>query len=256
MYYSLTRYIALAKARLDPASLCTEGLLRDAGKRKRKPRAWSPLEHIYVPHCSAADGRPTLDGTVDGLAYQLFRDNLLPSVVKGGTSVRGKPPSAPQGRLEHLQERSEELQRDALSALEERVEEDMARSRGGVVLRRSVAETALVIGCDEAGRGPLAGPVVAAAVCRVPTRAFTKPPTFAVGGRPLEPFPVADSKKLPEAQRKANFETFTGCSNIFDLIQHPNTRLRLPRWFRRMFPLQRRRISGLLIILQSSRRLC
>jgi ribonuclease HII len=236
MYYSLTRYIALAKARLDPSTLCMEGL-QGAGKRKRKQRKWSPLEHIYIPHCNAADGKPTLDRTLDGLAYQLLRDNLLPSVVKGGTTERGKLRSQVQAStLEHLQDRSEELQRDALAHLEERVEEDMARSRGGVVLRKSIAETSLVIGCDEAGRGPLAGPVVAAAVCRVPCRSFTKPPTFEYGSSSTEPFPVADSKKLGEPQRKTNFQTFTGCSNIFDLVQQPTTRLRLPRWVSKNVP--------------------
>lgn len=241
MYHSLTRYIALAKARLDPSTLCMAGL-QEVGKKKRKPRKWSPLEHIYIPHCNAADGKPTLDGTLDGLAYQLLRDNLLPSVVKGSvpSTERGKKAKShlhtTTTTLEHLQERSEELQRDALAQLEERVEEDMARSRGGVVLRRSVAETALVIGCDEAGRGPLAGPVVAAAVCRVPCRAFTKPPTFAHSSTSIEPFPVADSKKLGEEQRKSNFQTFTGSANIVDLIQQPTTRLRLPRWVSKNVP--------------------
>ncbi|NCT68689.1 MAG: ribonuclease HII [Rhodanobacteraceae bacterium] len=52
----------------------------------------------------------------------------------------------------------------------------------------SIATEALVAGVDEAGRGPLAGPVVVAAVILDPSR-------------PLEG--LADSKQLAEAQRDA-----------------------------------------------------
>lgn len=49
----------------------------------------------------------------------------------------------------------------------------------------------LVAGCDEAGRGPLAGPVVAGAVILDPTRPILG---------------LADSKKLSEAKREALYE--------------------------------------------------
>lgn len=49
----------------------------------------------------------------------------------------------------------------------------------------------LAAGCDEAGRGPLAGPVVAAAVILDPTRPILG---------------LADSKKLSEAKREALYE--------------------------------------------------
>lgn len=49
----------------------------------------------------------------------------------------------------------------------------------------------LVAGCDEAGRGPLAGPVVAGAVILDPTRPILG---------------LADSKKLSEAKRESLYE--------------------------------------------------
>ncbi len=60
-----------------------------------------------------------------------------------------------------------------------------------------------VIGIDEAGRGPLCGPVVAAAVC-------FKDPFFVIPERLIQEFSlIRDSKKLSETQRE----------KIFDLIQ-------------------------------------
>lgn len=52
----------------------------------------------------------------------------------------------------------------------------------------------LLIGIDEVGRGPLAGPVVAAAVCL--------PPDFVLLG-------LDDSKKVPQAMREAYYEVIT-----------------------------------------------
>jgi len=58
----------------------------------------------------------------------------------------------------------------------------------------------LVAGIDEAGRGPLAGPVVAAAVI------FLEHDTFPKG--------LNDSKKLPPAKRSAFYEELTGTATI------------------------------------------
>jgi ribonuclease HII len=60
----------------------------------------------------------------------------------------------------------------------------------------------LVCGVDEVGRGPLAGPVVAAAVILDPAR-------------PIEG--LADSKKLSEARREVLFETICECSLAWSL---------------------------------------
>lgn len=56
-----------------------------------------------------------------------------------------------------------------------------------------------VIGVDEVGRGPLAGPVVAAAVC------FQVPPPDNLG--------VADSKKLSPQRRLALFQQIDKCAS-------------------------------------------
>jgi len=58
----------------------------------------------------------------------------------------------------------------------------------------------LVAGIDEAGRGPLAGPVVAAAVI------FLELDTFPKG--------LNDSKKLPPSKRSAFYEELTGTATI------------------------------------------
>ena len=63
-----------------------------------------------------------------------------------------------------------------------------------------------VAGVDEAGRGPLAGPVVAAAVIL--------PPRWAETGLPAELAGLNDSKQLTEAQREKFFTFITGCSEI------------------------------------------
>ena len=63
-----------------------------------------------------------------------------------------------------------------------------------------------VAGVDEAGRGPLAGPVVAAAVIL--------PPRWAETGLPPELVGLNDSKQLTEAQRDRFFTFITTCGEI------------------------------------------
>jgi len=63
-----------------------------------------------------------------------------------------------------------------------------------------------VAGVDEAGRGPLAGPVVAAAAI-LPTR-------WAQTGLPAELAGLNDSKQLTESQREKYFTFLTACAEI------------------------------------------
>jgi ribonuclease HII len=63
-----------------------------------------------------------------------------------------------------------------------------------------------VAGVDEAGRGPLAGPVVAAAAIL--------PPRWLETGLPAELAGLNDSKQLTEAQREKYFEFLTRCAEI------------------------------------------
>jgi ribonuclease HII len=63
-----------------------------------------------------------------------------------------------------------------------------------------------VAGVDEAGRGPLAGPVVAAAAIL--------PPRWLETGLPAELSGLNDSKQLTETQREKYFEFFTACAEI------------------------------------------
>ena len=65
---------------------------------------------------------------------------------------------------------------------------------------------ARVVGVDEAGRGPLAGPVVAAAAI-LPSR-------WADAGLPAELAGLNDSKQLTESQREKYFEFLTHCAEI------------------------------------------
>ena len=67
-------------------------------------------------------------------------------------------------------------------------------------------QVARVAGVDEAGRGPLAGPVVAAAVIL--------PPCWAETGLPAELAGLNDSKQLTETQREKYFEFLTRCAEI------------------------------------------
>jgi len=63
-----------------------------------------------------------------------------------------------------------------------------------------------VAGVDEAGRGPLAGPVVAAAAIL--------PPCWARSGLPVELVHLNDSKQLTAARREAIFKFITGCGEV------------------------------------------
>ncbi len=63
-----------------------------------------------------------------------------------------------------------------------------------------------VAGVDEAGRGPLAGPVVAAAAIL--------PPRWAESGLPAGLAGLNDSKQLTEIQREKFFEFITRCDEI------------------------------------------
>jgi ribonuclease HII len=72
-----------------------------------------------------------------------------------------------------------------------------------VLWRKNIARVA---GVDEAGRGPLAGPVVAAAAV-LPSR-------WAETGLPAELAGLNDSKQLTKAQREKFFAFITGCGEI------------------------------------------
>ena len=63
-----------------------------------------------------------------------------------------------------------------------------------------------VAGVDEAGRGPLAGPVVAAAAIL--------PPQWAESGLPSELEGLNDSKQLTAVQREKFFTCLTACSEV------------------------------------------
>jgi ribonuclease HII len=72
-----------------------------------------------------------------------------------------------------------------------------------VLWRQNVTRVA---GVDEAGRGPLAGPVVAAAAIL--------PPHWAESGLPAGLAGLNDSKQLTEAQREKFFEFLTACAEV------------------------------------------
>jgi len=71
----------------------------------------------------------------------------------------------------------------------------------------------LVVGLDEAGRGPLAGPVVAAAVIvkKVVKTTTLPPPSHAERG-PLSSLPIRDSKKLSPEKREEIYKILTKVS--------------------------------------------
>lgn len=63
-----------------------------------------------------------------------------------------------------------------------------------------------LVGIDEVGRGPLAGPVVAAAVML--------PVHWIAEGMPAHLAGLTDSKQLSEAQREEYFAALTGCREV------------------------------------------
>ena len=67
-----------------------------------------------------------------------------------------------------------------------------------------------VAGVDEAGRGPLAGPVSAAAVIL--------PPAWAKTGLPAELAGLNDSKQLTEIQREAFYEFIIHCPDLLHVV--------------------------------------
>ena len=67
----------------------------------------------------------------------------------------------------------------------------------------SSTTTHFVIGVDEAGRGPLAGPVVAAAFVILPPHAAAPPPSLQFG--------IADSKTVSESDRELLFSAICQC---------------------------------------------
>ncbi|EAN77892.1 ribonuclease HII, putative [Trypanosoma equiperdum] len=177
----------------------------DRGSHERKT-PWDALRELRVPPRTTVDSVATLDSTLDMVGYQLFRDGLL------------SPPP-----LSFLQRRQQQLQfpkhlTPEMRRLEKEKEQLMARMRkNGVVIRRSIKETFLTIGCDEAGRGPLAGPVVGAAVCRIPRSSFNNDLKALYDAD--EEFQIFDSKSVSETQRKVVYNNITGYHNLFSLVE-------------------------------------
>lgn len=168
---------------------------------------WKGLAEVHVQPKLTDTDLPTLDGTLDLVGYQLFRDGLLPS---SSTCVARDGHHGTPGRL--LQTEREALRPRELSRKDAAV---AALQKNGMVLRRSIKETAITIGCDEAGRGPLAGPVVGAAVCRLPISSFNNDSNQLYNAP--EQFQIFDSKSVSERQRALVFSMITGHVNFFDV---------------------------------------
>jgi ribonuclease HII len=115
-----------------------------------------------------------------------------------------------------LEEQLQKIQREEILKLEAAVE--IGFKKKAVPVRPSVERAALVIGCDEVGMGPLAGPVVGAAFCRIPKMCFRK--KFNSQRLRAEPFSVNDSKQLSSQERQQVFENITGHPNIFEAMKN------------------------------------
>ncbi|RNF08939.1 putative ribonuclease HII [Trypanosoma conorhini] len=197
-----------------PSPLLLAGVLRRSATRwhrlnrvlhDRQP-PWNPLQRLQLPMRKTVEGLSTLDGTLDIVGYQLFRDGLL------------LPPLS--SFRTYQQQQQQKMITNALAdtrkAPKERTQAESRMCKHGVVLRRSIKETYLTIGCDEAGRGPLAGPVVGAAVCRIPLSSFNNELSAVYDAR--EEFQIFDSKSLSEGQRNVVFQNITGYETLFDLV--------------------------------------
>lgn len=167
---------------------------------------WKGLAEVQVQERKTDTNQPTLDGTMDLVGYQLFRDGLLPC---SSTAVARDGEDGGAGRIVFPQKTltpHELSQKDAAVT---------ALQKNGMLLRRSIKETAITIGCDEAGRGPLAGPVVGAAVCRLPVSSFNNNSDQLYNAP--EQFQIFDSKSVSERQRKVVFSMITGHVDFFDV---------------------------------------
>lgn len=169
-------------------------------------KSWRGLAEVQVQTKNTDTNQPTLDGVLDLVGYQLFRDGLLPcssvATAKDGNEGGANNPVLPPTILSP----QELTQKDqAVLNLQKR----------GLFLRRSTKETAITIGCDEAGRGPLAGPVVGAAVCRIPVSSFNNESDQLYNAP--EQFQIFDSKSVPERQRNLVFSLITGHTDFFDV---------------------------------------
>lgn len=168
----------------------------------RAPPKWNALQKIEVGHRRTDNGEATLDGTLDLVGYQLFRDGLLPRTRVAGDSLAVAGDETMNAAMRRKLERESDV---AVAHMK----------KHGVQIRRSIRETAITIGCDEAGRGPLAGPVVGAAVSRIPISSFNN--EFDNLYDAPEQFQIFDSKSVSESQRDLVFAMITGHVGFFDI---------------------------------------
>lgn len=174
-------------------------------------RSWRGLAEVQVQTKKTDTHQPTLDGVLDLVGYQLFRDGLLPSSSTATAKDRD------EGGAHHPVSLPAVLSPQELAQKDHAV---MTLQKHGLFLRRSIKETAITIGCDEAGRGPLAGPVVGAAVCRIPVSSFNNE-TDQLYNAP-EQFQIFDSKSVSERQRNLVFSLITGHADFFDVASVRN----------------------------------
>lgn len=169
-------------------------------------RNWRGLAEVQVQTKKTDTNQPTLDGVLDLVGYQLFRDGLLPC------SSTATAKDGDEGGAHHPEFHSTALTPQELAQKDQAV---TALQKHGLFLRRSIKETAITIGCDEAGRGPLSGPVVGAAVCRIPVSSFNNESDQLYNAP--EQFQIFDSKSVSERQRNLVFSLITGHVDFFDV---------------------------------------
>ena len=163
----------------------------------RRPRVKfpNPLNEMKVNTISIPGVKRVLNSSFDAAAYQLVLDGML-------------PPMPIQWR--ELPQHEQSLLRDKMSNL----------CAAPAAPRTEVQACHLVIGCDEAGRGPLAGPVVAAAFSRVPLSLIQSPRAARnsiMGGS--EKLAVYDSKKLTRPMRDKSFARLSGHKDFVALAE-------------------------------------